>query len=159
MDVYMDKGEWYFSPPNYDTYWLRSHLSDAELSADYSDEIEIPSDSTSPLEILDIHAFINKEALTDRDVTFKLRNRSSKTVTAFGWQARNQQYGTGCQIEPGSSLDQKMTSSRYGYYFCDGVRKDKLFVDSVFFADGSKWEPIKKQSSGKTHRRTSKPKE
>jgi len=150
MDAYLDKGEWYFSPPNYDTYWLRSHLTDAELAADYSDEIEISSDPTSPLEILDIHAFINKESLTDRDVTFKLRNRSSKTVTAFGWRARNQQYGTGCQIEPGSSFDQKMTSSRYDYYVCNGPKKDRLFADSVSFSDGSEWEPIKKQVSAKT---------
>ena len=158
MDAYLDKGEWYFSPPNYDTYWLRSRLTDAELSADYSDEIAIPSEPTSPMEILDVHAFINKESLTDLDITFKLRNRSSKTVTSFGWRATNQQYGTGCLIEPGSSVDQKMTSSRYDYYFCNGVKTDKLFVDGVSFSDGSEWEPTKNQASGQAAGST-KPKE
>lgn len=142
MDAYLDKGEWYFSPPNYDAYWLRNHLTDADLSADYSDEIEIASDPSSPLDIVDVHASLNKETLTDRDVTFKLKNRSSKTVKAFGWRHNFEQYGTGCcEIEAGSSLDQKISSFRYDHYVCGGVKRDKLLVDSVFFVDGSSWEP------------------
>jgi hypothetical protein len=149
MDAYRDGDEWYFSPPNYDEYWLKAHLSEAELSADYSDEIVTPSDPTSPLEILDLHAFLNKESLTVRDVTFKLRNRSSKTVTAFNLRLGGEQYGAGCEMQPGSFRDEKMTSPRYGYFFCEGVKREKLMVDSVSFADGSGWEPHKKKGSEK----------
>jgi hypothetical protein len=142
MDAYLDKGQWYFSPLDYDTYWLRNHLTDADLSADYSDEIEIASAPSSSLEIVDVHASLNKETLKDLDVTFKLRNRSSKTVKAFGWRHDYEQYGTGCcEIEPGSSLDQKISSHRYDHFVCGGVKKDKLLVDSVLFVDGSRWEP------------------
>jgi hypothetical protein len=141
MDAYLDKGEWYFSPPNLDTYWLANHLTDAERSADYSGEITISYEPTSPLEIIDLQASLNENSLTDLAVTFKLRNRSSKTVTAFGWKADNQLYGAGCEIEPGASLDQKMITSRYDYYVCAGVKSGRLFVDSVSFADGSEWEP------------------
>lgn len=145
MDVYLDNGEWYFSPPNLDTYWLRKHLTDADLSADYSDDIEVASAPTSPLEIVDVHATLNKENLTDREVTFKLRNRSSKTVRNFGWRSNYESYATGCEtgcnILPGSSFEQKISSPRYDYYVCAGVKKEKLLVDLVFFNDGSSWEP------------------
>lgn len=145
LDVYLDNGEWYFSPPNLDTYWLRKHLTDADLSADYSDEIEVVSDPISPLEIVDVHATLNRETLTDREVTFKLRNRSSKTVQNFGWRSNYESYATGCEtgcnILPGSSFEQKISSPRYDGFVCAGVKKEKLLVDWVFFNDGSTWEP------------------
>jgi hypothetical protein len=49
---------------------------------------------------------------------------------------------TGQKIDPGGAFEVTMNSSRY-VYFCDGVNKDKLVVDSVSFADGSEWHRLK----------------
>jgi hypothetical protein len=141
--AYRDNGDWFFTPPNYDEYWEGTHLTDADFAADYSNEIEIQPDATSPLEILDLRASIDRKYPSIRRLTFKLRNRSSKKVSGFDLRLFSDggsvQYGSGCDMEPGASRDEKMDSSRY-VYFCNGIKKDKFVVDSVQFADGSEWQ-------------------
>src|SRR6266436_5524000 len=51
VTAYRDKGEWYFSPPNYDRYWLKTHLTEADFAIDRADEIEIEDSPASPLQI------------------------------------------------------------------------------------------------------------
>lgn len=154
MVAYRDKGEWYFTPPNYDRSWERTHLTEADLSADYSEEIEIEPEATSPLEIFDLHVSLDKQYPSLRNLTLKLRNRSSKNVSAFDLRLYSDggsvPYGAGCDMEPGSSREEKMSSARYSY-FCEGVKKDKFVVDSVRFADGSEWERPKAKVSGTGH--------
>jgi hypothetical protein len=141
--AYRDEGEWYFTPPNYDEYWEKTHITDTELSADHADEIEIRDAPASPLEILDLHALLNDKYHSLRDLTFKLRNRSDKKVRGFTLglysDGGSTEYSAGHPIEPGASREEKMSSSRY-LYFCDGVNKDELVVVSVWFADGSEWQ-------------------
>jgi hypothetical protein len=81
--AYRDTGEWYFTPPNADDYWARTHITEAELTADHVNEVEIQRTANSPLEVLDLHVFIDRKYLSLRNVKFKLRNRTAKKVTAF----------------------------------------------------------------------------
>jgi hypothetical protein len=160
--AYRDKGEWYFTPPNFDEYWEKTHVTEADLSADHADEIEIQVTSTSPLEIIELHAFLDKQYHSLRNLTFKLRNRTNKRVIAFTVSVCSgggcSEYSAGHEIQPGSSREEKTDSSRY-VYFCDGVTKDKITVESVAFADGSEWRRPKRNTSGRhvTHVATNRP--
>ena len=103
--AYRDKGQWYFVPLNIDSYWEKMHITDAELNADYADEIIIHNSPSGPLEILDLNATLNKDYPSIRNLTFKLRNRSSKKVTGYTLRlytkGGDQIYGTPHDIEPG----------------------------------------------------------
>jgi hypothetical protein len=145
--AYRDKGEWYFTPPNFDDYWAETHITEAELATDHVNEVEIQRTANSPLEVLDLHVFIDREYLSIRNVKFKVRNRTAKKVTAFDITSSSNTGGStslvrGQNIDPGYAFEVTMTSSRY-VYFCEGVNKAKLVLDSVSFADGSEWHRIK----------------
>ena len=96
----------------------------------------------SPLEVVDLHVFIDRTYPSLRNVKFGLRNRTTKMVKAFvitlGHEGGSSTLSTGQDIEPDGVFIATMTSSRY-LYFCDGVNTDKLFVERVIFADGSEW--------------------
>lgn len=142
VTAYRDNGKWYFSPPNYDDYWLKTHLTEADFAVDRPDEIKIEDTASSPLEISDVHAFLDKEYRSLLRVTFKLKNRTSKKVSAFTVRFYDQggsvEYSAPHAIEPGGAIDEKETLSRW-VYFCDGVTRNKVVVDSVSFADGTEW--------------------
>ena len=148
VTAYRDKGEWYFSPPNYDSYWLKAHLTEADLAVDRADEIEIEDTASSPIEISDVHAFIDKEYRSLLRVTFKLKNRTSKKVSAFSVLfydgGGSVEYSAPHAIEPGGATDEKETVSRW-VYFCDGVTRNKFVVDSVSFTDGTEWNRPRKR--------------
>ncbi|MGA2051262.1 MAG: hypothetical protein ABSG96_26530 [Terracidiphilus sp.] len=81
--AYRDQGQWYFSPPNIDEYWEKTHLTDADMAADYASEIVIHDNPTCPLEISDLHALLDKQYPSLRNLTFKITNRSKKKVRAY----------------------------------------------------------------------------
>jgi hypothetical protein len=150
--AYRDRGQWYFSPPNIDEYWEKTHLADADTAADYANEIVIHNNPTCPLEITDLHAFLDKQYPSLRNLTFKITNRSRKRVRVYTLRLYSNGgeiiYGTPADLEPGASRADKMDSSRY-VYFCDGVTKDNLIVDEVDFANGSEWHLSTQGSSAK----------
>jgi hypothetical protein len=141
--AYRENGRWYFTPPNFDDSWVKSHLTDADRSADYADEIVIHITPKCPLEIDDLHARLDKTYPSIRNLTFKLKNVSDKQVRGYTLRlyikGGDVIYGAGYTIDPGDSRDEKMDSTRYSY-FCEGIRKDNLIVDEVNFADGSEWK-------------------
>lgn len=143
--AYRDKGEWYFTPPNFDDSWAKTHTTKSELAADHLNEVEIERTPDSPLDVLDLHVFIDTEYFSLRNVKFKLRNNTTKTVTAFNVTLStddgSSSLSTPRTIDPGDASEVAMSSSRY-VYFCDGVDQDKLVVDSVSFADGSEWHRL-----------------
>jgi hypothetical protein len=95
-----------------------------------------------PLEIDDLHARLDKTYPSIRNLTFKLKNVSTKRVTGYTLRlyvkGGDVIYGAGFTIDPGDSRDEKMDSTRYSY-LCEGIRKDNLIVDEVNFSDGSTW--------------------
>ena len=140
--AYRENGQWYFAPPNYDELWEKTHLTNADRSADYADEIVIHRTANCPLEVLDLHAHLDKTYPSIRNLTFKLKNVSDKQVKGYSLRlyinGGDVIYGAGYTIDPGDSRDEKMDSTRYSY-LCEGIRKDNLVVDEVNFADGSRW--------------------
>jgi hypothetical protein len=152
--AYRDRGEWYFSPPNIDEYWEKTHLAEADFAADYADEIIIRNSPDCPLEIVDLHASLDRKFPSLRNLTFKLRNRSKKEVISYTLRLYSDGgsviYGSPGDIKPGGSRDDKMDSSRY-VYFCDGITKDNLIVDDVQFADGSQWRRPSQRKSATAH--------
>jgi len=147
VTAYRDKGEWYFSPPNYDSYWLKTHLTEADFAIDRADEIEIEDSPASPLQISDVHAFLDNEYLSLLRVSYKLKNRTSKKVSAFtvrfDTKGGGVEYSAPHGIEPAASVEEKETLSRWTY-FCDGAMKHKFVVVSVSFADGTEWNRPKR---------------
>jgi hypothetical protein len=142
VTAYRDKGEWFFSPPNYDEFWEKSHLTEADFDVDRADEIEIENTQNAPLEIFEVHAFLDKKYLSLLDVSFKLKNQTTKKVSAFTvrfyTETGSVEYSTGAAMDPGADVEGKEHLSRYPY-FCDGVAKNKFVVTSVSFADGTEW--------------------
>jgi hypothetical protein len=140
--AYRESGQWYFTPPNIDEYWEKSHLTDEDRSADYADEILIHRTPNCPIKITDLHAYLDKTYPSIRNLTFKLKNDSAKQITGYTLRlyikGGDVIYGAGNRIEPGASRDEKMDSTRYSY-LCEGIRKDNLIVDEVDFSDGSAW--------------------
>jgi hypothetical protein len=140
--AYRDNGEWYFTPPIDDDDWEKTQITEADLTTDHVDEVKIQVAHDSPLEVVDLHVFIDRTYPSLRNVKFGLRNRTTKMVKAFvitlGDEGGSSTLSTGQDIEPDGVFIATMTSSRY-LYFCDGVNTDKLFVERVIFADGSEW--------------------
>jgi len=143
FSAYRYNGQWYFTPPNMDSYWEKAHLTDADFAADYANEIVIHNSPKCPIEITELHAKLNKDYPSLRNLTFKLLNRSKKTVKSYTLRlyvnGGDEIYGAPGEIKPGESRDDKMDSSRY-VYFCDGISKDNLIVDDVEFTDGTEWD-------------------
>jgi hypothetical protein len=147
VTAYRDRGEWYFSPPNYDSNWLKTHLTEADFAVDRADEIEIEDSPASPLQITDVHAFLDREYLSLLRVSFKLKNRTSKKISAFtvrfDTNGGSADYSAGHGIDPGASFEGNETISRWAY-FCDGAMRHKLIVVSVSFADCTEWNRPKR---------------
>jgi hypothetical protein len=148
VTAYRDKGEWFFSPPNYDHQWEKSHLTEADIAVDHADEIEIENTPNAPLEIFEVHAYLDKKYLSFLNVRFKLRNQTNKKVSAFTVrfyaEAGIAEYSTGAAMDPGADVEGKAHLSRY-VYLCDGVTKYKFVVTSVSFADGTEWNRTKRR--------------
>ena len=140
--AYRDNGRWYFTPPNYDSYWEKTHITEADFSIDRADEINVENNPKCPLEIRDVHVFMEREFPSLRDVKFTLQNRTAKRVKGFTVRLYEGKGGTshsaGHEIEPNAAIEEKMDSSAYAY-FCDGIEKKRFVVESVWFADGSEW--------------------
>jgi hypothetical protein len=146
--AYRYRGEWYFTPPNYDEMWEQARLTEAELEADHAGEILLRNEPSSPLQITDLHAFIDRKYRSLLNLEFALNNVSEReikglTVLLFT-KTGSTSFSTGAQIEPRASFTvTKFNSSRY-VYACEESKKHTLIVESVRFADGSEWStPIK----------------
>ena len=140
--AYRDNGQWYFTPPNYDQSWEKAHITEADFLIDRANEVDVKNNPKSPIEIRDVHVFMQRTYPSLRDVKFTLQNRTGKKVKGFTVRLYDRDgsvtYTAGHEIEPNASLEEKMDSSAYAY-FCDGIKKQHLMVERVFFADGSQW--------------------
>jgi hypothetical protein len=141
--AYRDQNQWYFTPPNYDSYWEKSHITDADFSIDRADEIQVENNPKCPLEIREVHVFMDKQHPSLRDVKFALRNKTSRKVKGFTVRLYDKGgsviYAAGADMKSNEQHSDKMNTSAY-VYFCDGIQKQRFVVDSVYFADGSEWQ-------------------
>ena len=141
--AYRDKGQWYFTPPNYDDLWEKTKYSDADFAADRASEIDVVNDPQSPLEVAELHAFMKRRYPSLRDVQFTLRNKTDKAIKAFSVSIYtddgSSSYSAGAEIPPHGSHTAKTDYSAYVYY-CDGIQKNRFQVDEVEFVDGTEWQ-------------------
>ena len=147
MRAYRDQGQWYFIPPqrSMQDQWEKIHYTEADFARDRRDEIEIRNSPSSPVEITDLHAHMNRKFPSLRNIKFTLRNKTSKKVVgisvrigAEGVEGFTEMDGP-YQIKPNGSLTLEQDDSAYGD-FCEGVWQSKITVREVEFASGSKWE-------------------
>jgi len=145
--AYRDNGQWYFIPPqqHMQEKWEKIHYTEADFARDYRQELEVRNSPSSPLEITNLHAYMDRKFPSIRNVRFKLHNRTSKKVVGLraeitminGRGAID--FGGPFEIEAKGEMALEQSASAYGD-FCRGIDKQALFVEEVDFADGSKWK-------------------
>lgn len=148
VTAYRDHGQWYFEPPQryMQDKWEKTHYTEADFLRDRQEEIEVRNNPSSPIEITDVHAYMDRQFPSLRNVRFILRNRTSKKVIWLSMKISMIENGPGevdtmgpYQIEPKGLITQEQSVTAYGD-FCQGISKHAMLIDGVHFADGSKWE-------------------
>ena len=113
----------------------------------------MPSVPSTPIEIIDVHVFMDRQFPSLRNLKFKLRNKTSKKVIALsmrigdssGFEDRGGPY----EIEPKGEIPIEEGATAYGD-FCSGALKNSMVIMDVSFSDGSKWtfkEPAGSEST------------
>jgi hypothetical protein len=147
MRAYRDQGQWYFIPPQWamQDKWEKIHYTEADFARDRRDEIDIRNSFSSPIEITDLHAYMDRKFPSLRNIKFTLRNKTTKKVVAIsvrigieGLEGFTEMDGP-YEIKPNGSLTLEQDDSAYGD-FCAGVWKREIVVREAEFADGSKWK-------------------
>jgi hypothetical protein len=143
--AYRDQGKWYFVPPQLamQNKWEEIHYTEADFSRDRRDEIEVPNPPSAPVEITDVHVYMDRKYPSFRNIKFKLRNNTSKRAVALSVRIGNES-GTAemsgpFELEAKKQISIEETVAAYGD-FCGGLFKDAMVVKDVSFADGSGWE-------------------
>jgi len=143
MIAYRNQGSWFLVPLQLDDYWEKIHPEPDLLTVDRASEITIHNSKDCPLEIANLHALVNKDYHSIRNLTFVLQNHTDKKVKGYTLRlyARggDQIYSAPYEIEPGSERAEKMDSTRYSS-LCEGIVQDNLIVDDVQFSDGTSWD-------------------
>jgi len=141
--AYRDNGQWYFTPPNYDDMWEKTKYSDADFAIDRASEIDLVNDPQSPLEVAELHSFMDKQYPSSRNVQFSLRNKTNKAIKAFSialyTHDGSTSYSAGAEIPPNGLHTAKTDFSAYPY-FCEDAQRHRFQVEDVVFADGSEWQ-------------------
>jgi hypothetical protein len=144
ITAYLDHQEWYFTPPNYDQMWERSQVKEEDLSRDRRDELEIQTAPGLPVELTDVHVFMDKKFLSLRDLQFRLRNKSDKPTFGYslylGREGGNILSGGPLRLAPGETSPViHFSYSAYSFY-CEENSKRTLEIDGIDFADGTAWK-------------------
>ena len=146
--VYRYEDEWYFVP-NYDHDWDKVLLTKARLKADHADEILVRNETTSPVQISNLHAFISREYPSILHLRFRLNNVSRRTAQGYGMDVGDAlaatSFSTPEVIEPGRSVEVTKLSTNYHGFDCEDHQKDSLIVTFVWFANDEEWKtPMKR---------------
>jgi len=155
--AYRDRDDWYFTPPPFDDdAWARAHLGPEEIARDHGGEVELIATSGFPLEVVDLHVFIDPEHPASRKVRFRLHNKTAKRVTAYSFEISDARrrgsisVGTGAvrdAIEP-AGLSRVWEENDAAYlYWCEGEARMRIELQDVTFADGTSF-PTKPLSAG-----------
>ncbi len=150
ITAYRDKGTWYFTP-NYfnDEALAEAHLTAEDLARDYGSRVDLQLTKDSPLEIVDLHVFIDAKHVSSRRIQFRLHNKSSKKVIGYSFDISDERQdgsisvGTGAPkdaVEPdGVSRVWEEDHPAYSFW-CEGEARIRIKITNVSFADGSTWD-------------------
>jgi len=146
--AYRDQGQWYFKPPQRQMQekWEKAHYTEADFRRDRQEEIEVRNSPSSPVEITDVHVFMDRKFPSLRNVRFILRNVTTKKVVGLGMKISMVDNGPGeidiqgpYQIAPKGKIAKEESLDALTD-MCGVASKNAILVDRVEFADGSKWE-------------------
>ena len=145
--AYLDNGDWFFTPPNYDEAWEQEHVTAADRAADFGSQVEVDVDPRCPLEVRDLHVTIHATLLSLRIMTFALANKTQKKIKGYtlglaraGDECFGITAGVATAIDPGGVSHHEKPLSYSAYtYCCEGVSGRRLVIDSVLFDNGSTW--------------------
>lgn len=163
--AYRESGEWYLSP------FSRNECGDLrlpnvpEFSAKAKAEDSMPTLSLLPqpglpIDVLDIavEEVGNVRCTMLHQVNFKVRNRTKKTVTGYGFQIQDvrhvgsKDYGTSVgapnEVPPG------VTAANHNATTFTAYRPHVLWFNWVDFADGTEWRAMRSAMRVSKHRRT-----
>jgi hypothetical protein len=162
--AYRYEGQWYFTPPQQgrgmQDEWEKAHYVEADFLADRVDEISVVPGPMSPVQITDLHVYMNRRFPSIRDLSLRLKNKTSKAVTAFSIRVGDENgfssYGLHRDIPPhGSSEEIEIDTTAYADY-CDGNFENRMLIDDVTFSDGSIWKRKKADDQSVTNSRRDK---
>jgi len=154
--AYRDQGQWYFVPPQQrmQDKWEKGHYTEADFRRDRKDEIEVSNPALAPIEITDVHVYMDRRYPSDRNIKFTLRNKTSKKVVALsvriGDAAGSTEMSGPYELGPKRHISFEKTEVPAYFDFCDGRFKNGMVVDWVSFVDGTTWalkEPASSEST------------
>jgi hypothetical protein len=150
--AYRDRGNWYFTPPPIDNGIATSHLTVEQIAMDQKDKVVLRTGPGFPVEVVDLHVFIDRNDALSRKVHFRLRNKTDKRVVKFSYKISESNkdgaitYGTGSErdwIEPMGVSRQFDEDDVTSYYWCEGEAQTRIEVLDVGFEDGTSWNAPK----------------
>ena len=126
--------------------WEKAHYTEAYFGRDRQEEIEVRNSPSAPVEITDVHVYMDRKFPSLRNVQYRLRNRTAKKIVWFSMKIDMITNGPGAvmwsrpdEIAPKGEFAGEQDTTGYGD-FCNGIDKNEIVVDEIEFADGSKWK-------------------
>ncbi len=145
--AYRDSGQWRFEPPqaNMTKEWERVHFREADFAEDQRNKFKAENSRESPIEIAEIHAYMDRQYPSLLNVKFRLHNKTEKTVSGLAWTISvNGEVGIieqgPFEIAPHADIDQQESVS-VRVDLCDVAdpqEVNSIRVEDVYFADGSR---------------------
>lgn len=147
--AYRDQGDWFFTPPPYDNARTSFSITPEMLEKDFKDEVKLRVPADSPIEIVELHVFIDKDNYLSRHISFKLHNRTKKRITSYIFELADSgkdgsiSDATGAKrdwIDPQGVSRQYAEEYNKSLYRCEGEKKIHIEIQSAGFEDGTEWE-------------------
>ena len=150
LTAYRDRGDWFFSPSTADgADTIRERQK--QPSKDRKDEVDLLTTTDSPLEVLELRVFDDAKNPAAQDVYFRLRNKTDKTITQYGYKISDERgdgsisFGTGEALAPNEISREYHENYVLYQHWCEGEARIRIQVDHAGFADGTEWnapEPL-----------------
>jgi hypothetical protein len=151
VTAYRDRGEWFFTPATFfdDDAWARVHLTADQLSTDRKDRVDLLVPPDCPLELVDLHVFIDAKNPSSRHVQFQLHNKTAERVIGYSFEISDERQGGSISVGAGEPKDaiepgglSRMWEENYTAYryWCEGEAKMRIEIQEVDFANGTIWK-------------------
>jgi len=145
--AYQDRDTWFFSPATLDgADAIRERRKEA--SKDRKDQVDLLINPGSPLEVVELRVLDDPQNPAARDVYFRLRNKTDKTVMRYGYEITDDRgagsisFFTGAEknaIAPNGLSPEFHESTVVYQYWCEGEARIQVKIDHAAFADGQEW--------------------
>lgn len=138
ITVSLQKSIWVFLPEIYLDKWEENKVSQT-TEADYVKFVEVIQSPDAPVEISIVSVKRNSKFPFLRNLTFEVYNKTAKSINGISYRTAGTLSGNSQNIEPQKSVRIE-TSIGVPIIFCVGEQTQKLFIDTVWFADKTEWK-------------------